>query len=70
LGTELAELFPTSVRYTGASLSFNLAGIVGASVAPYLATYLAAHYGLAYVGYYLAAVGVVTLIAWVLIRER
>lgn len=68
LGTELADLFPTSVRYTGASLSFNLAGIVGGSVAPYLATYLATHYGLAYVGYYLAAVGVVTLIAWVLIR--
>jgi metabolite-proton symporter len=69
LGTALAELFPTSVRYTGASLSFNLAGIVGASVAPYLATYLATHYGLAYVGYYLATVGVVTLIAWVMIRE-
>jgi metabolite-proton symporter len=69
LGTALAELFPTAVRYTGASLSFNLAGIVGASVAPYLATYLAAHYGLAYVGYYLSAVGVVTLLAWLLIRE-
>jgi metabolite-proton symporter len=69
LGTMLAELFPTSVRYTGASLTFNLAGIVGASVAPYLATYLAAHYGLAYVGYYLAVVGVVTLIALLLVRE-
>jgi metabolite-proton symporter len=70
LGTMLAELFPTSVRYTGASLTFNLAGIVGASVAPYLATYLAAHYGLAYVGYYLAMVGTVTLLALLLIRER
>jgi metabolite-proton symporter len=70
LGTALAELFPTSVRYTGASLTFNLAGIVGASVAPYLATYLATHYGLAYVGYYLAGVGMVTLVALLLIRER
>jgi MFS family permease len=70
LGTALAELFPTSVRYTGASLTFNLAGIVGASLAPYIATYLASHYGLAYVGYYLAGVGVVTLVALVLIRER
>lgn len=70
LGAAFAWLFPTSVRYTGASLSFNLAGILGASLAPYLATYLAAHYGLAYVGYYLAAVAVVTLVAWVLIRER
>ena len=70
LGTALGELFPTSVRYTGSSLAFNLAGIVGASLAPYLATYLAAHYGLAYVGYYLAGVGVVTLGALLLIRER
>jgi metabolite-proton symporter len=70
LGTLLAELFPTSVRYTGASLTFNLAGIVGASLAPYLATWLAKSYGLEYVGYYLAGVGVVTLIALVLIKER
>src|SRR5690606_41330693 len=30
-GTILAEMFPTPVRYTGASLAFNLAGILGAS---------------------------------------
>ena len=42
LGTALAELFPTAVRYTGASLTFNLAGILGGSLAPYIATYLAA----------------------------
>jgi metabolite-proton symporter len=70
LGTFLGELFPTSVRYTGASVTFNLAGILGASLAPYLATYLAAHFGLHYVGYYLAGVGVVTLAALLLIRER
>ena len=69
LGTALSELFPTSVRYTGASLTFNLAGIVGASLAPYLATWLATHYGLAYVGYYLTAAGAVTLLAWLLIRQ-
>jgi metabolite-proton symporter len=70
LGTLLAELFPTSVRYTGASLTFNLAGIVGASPAPYIATYLASRYGIASVGYYLSGVGVVTLVALVLIKER
>jgi metabolite-proton symporter len=70
LGTLLAELFPTAVRYTGASLTFNLAGIVGASLAPYIATYLASHYGIAFVGYYLSGVGVVTLIALALIKER
>jgi metabolite-proton symporter len=63
LGTTLTELYPTAVRYTGASLSFNLAGIIGASLAPYIATWLATHYGLAYVGYYLSAAGFVTLIA-------
>jgi metabolite-proton symporter len=63
LGTALAELFPTAVRYTGASLTFNLAGIVGASLAPYIATWLAGHHGLAWVGYYLSIAGTVTLIA-------
>ena len=63
LGTVLAQMFPTAVRYTGASLAFNLAGIFGASLAPYLATWLAKTYGLAYVGYYLSAAAVLTLLA-------
>ena len=41
LGTALSELFPTAVRYTGSSLTFNLAGIFGASLAPYAAPWLA-----------------------------
>ena len=45
LGTVLSELFPTSVRYTGSSLTFNFAGIFGASLAPYIATWLAKTYG-------------------------
>ncbi|MEO8012081.1 MAG: MFS transporter, partial [Dokdonella sp.] len=63
LGTALAELFPTAVRYTGASLTFNLAGIVGASLAPYIATWLATHHGIAAVGWYLSIAGAVTLVA-------
>ena len=70
LGTALSELFPTNVRYTGASLTFNLAGIVGASAAPYLATWLAKQYGLASVGYYLSAAGTLTLIALLLLTNR
>ena len=61
LGTMLSELFPTAVRYTGSSLTFNMAGIFGASLAPYIATSLAERYGLAYVGYYLTAAAVLTL---------
>ena len=67
LGTALAALFPTAVRYTGASLTFNLAGIVGASLAPYAATALASSYGLPFVGYYLSAAGTITLIALILV---
>ena len=61
LGTVLSELFPTRVRYTGSSLAFSFAGILGASLAPYIATWLAKTYGLQYVGYYLSAAAVLTL---------
>jgi metabolite-proton symporter len=63
LGSALAKLFPTAVRYTGTSLAFNLAGILGASLTAPIATLLATNYGVAYVGYYLAAAGLITLIA-------
>lgn len=66
LGTLLAELFPPEVRYTGASLTFNLAGILGASLAPYIATKLATEYGIASVGWYLSAAAVLSLIALLL----
>lgn len=69
LGTVLSELFPTSVRYTGSSLAFSLAGILGASLAPYIGTWLARTYGLQYVGYYLSASAVLTALGLLLIRE-
>ncbi len=62
IGAALAAPFPTTVRYTGASMTFNLGGIVGASLAPYIATWLATTYGLVYVGYYLAAAALLSLI--------
>lgn len=70
LGTILSELFPAEVRYTGASLTFNLAGILGASLAPYIATMLANQYGLQYVGYYLSIAALLSLAALVLARAR
>ena len=69
LGTVLSELFPTAVRYTGSSLTFNLAGILGASLTPYAATWLATSYGLQSVGYYLSASTILTLIGLALARE-
>jgi metabolite-proton symporter len=70
LGSALASLFPTAVRYTGTSLTFNLAGILGASLAPLIATHLSSKYGLSFVGYYLSAAGLVSLIALLLIKEK
>jgi metabolite-proton symporter len=69
LGTVVSELFPTAVRYSGSSLAFNFAGILGASLAPYIATWLARRYGLQYVGYYLSASAVLTFVGLLMIRE-
>ena len=63
LGTVLSNMFPVKIRYTGASLSFNLAGILGASFAPFIALWLANNYGFQYVGYYLSIMGMLSLIA-------
>lgn len=69
LGTVISELFPTAVRYTGSSLAFSMAGILGASLAPYIATWLARHLGLPYVGYYLTASSLLTMVGLLMIRE-
>jgi metabolite-proton symporter len=69
LGTIVSELFPTPVRYTGSSLAFSMAGILGASLAPYVATWLAKTYSLQYVGYYLTASAGLTFLGLLLIRE-
>ncbi|SFB48668.1 metabolite-proton symporter [Rhizobium sp. NFR07] len=61
IGTALAAPFPTAVRYTGSSITFNFAGIFGASLAPYIATYLQANYGMTYVGYYMGIAALITL---------
>jgi len=69
LGTLLSEMFPAEVRYTGASLTFNLAGILGASLAPYIATWLATNRGLPWVGWYLSAAALLSLVALLLTRD-
>ena len=69
IGTILSEIFPTSVRYTGSALTFNLAGIIGASFAPLIATKLATNYGIGAVGYYLIVASFISLIAFICIKE-
>ena len=65
----LPEMFPTEVRYSGASLAYNLASITGASVPTIVALQLNKDYGLWGVGLYLAANGVMTLAALYFSRE-
>jgi metabolite-proton symporter len=69
LGTALAEIFPVAVRYTGASLSFTLAGILGASLTPFIATKLAKEFGLEYVGYYMAIAAGLSFVALLMARS-
>ena len=59
----LPELFPTEVRYSGASLAYNFASIVGATVAATFAIKINANYGVLGVGIYLAINAVITFLA-------
>ena len=70
LGALMSDLFPTEVRYTGASLSFNLSAIVGASFAPYIATWLATNHGLQYVGYYMSGMASISVLALLAIKKQ
>ena len=61
LGAWLPGLFPARVRYTGASLAFNVGGILGGALAPIIAQALADRGGLWLVGLYLAGAALVSL---------
>jgi metabolite-proton symporter len=69
LGTLVSELFPTRVRYTGSSFAFSMGGILGASLAPSIALWLAQKFGVNSVGYYLTGSAVVTQVGLLMIRE-
>lgn len=70
VGAYLPELFPTSVRYTGAALTYNLGGVVGGATAPLLATRLTAVYGTATpVGWCLAALGAASVLCLLALPE-
>lgn len=61
LASFLPELFPTHARYSGASLTYNISGLFGASVAAIIALPLNANYGLKGVGIYLTLNAVLSL---------
>ena len=69
LASFLPELFPTHARYSGASLTYNISGLFGASVAAIIALPLNANYGLKGVGIYLTLNAVLSLIGLWFITE-
>lgn len=60
VGAFLPSLFPARVRYTGASMAFNVGGIIGGALTPIVAQALAERGGLGSVGLYLAAAGAIS----------
>lgn len=71
MGALLPELFPSNVRYTGSGISYNVSSILGAAVAPFIAIALWKMGGGSpfWVGVYLSAMAVLTLIALLLGKE-
>ncbi|MEY9484984.1 metabolite-proton symporter [Streptomyces calvus] len=71
MGALLPELFPTSVRYTGSGISYNVSSILGAAVAPFIAVALweAGDGSPWLVGVYLSAMALLTLVALLLGKE-
>ncbi len=70
LGGWLPSLFPARVRYTGVSVTFNLGGILGGGLTPLIAEALVKQGGLAWVGYYLAGAGLLSLSGLILVRGK
>ncbi|HQN65986.1 MAG TPA: MFS transporter [Methylophilus sp.] len=69
MGAFLPEQFPVALRYTGAGVAYQLGGILGASLAPYLSQLLVSEGGLAWVGMYMSVMALVSLGAVWAMRE-
>jgi metabolite-proton symporter len=66
----IAELFPGRLRYSGASLGYQLASVIAGGPAPLIATWLFATYGTPYaIAAYILACAIVSLIATALMRD-
>lgn len=69
LGAWLPGLFPARVRYTGASVAFNVGGVIGGGFTPVAAQALAQQGGLPLVGIYLSAAAGLSFVALLLLRK-
>lgn len=70
MGAFLPELFKPSLRYTGSALAYSLGGIFGGALAPIIATDLAANFGSHSIGYYLAAMALLSIVCVAILRRR
>ena len=70
LGAFLPHLFPARVRYTGASAAFNVGGVIGGGLTPFVATALAQKGGLVPVGLVLSGVALISLLAMIPLRKE
>lgn len=70
LGAWLPSLFPARVRYSGASVAFNMAGILGGGLAPLIAQRLSDSAGLGAVGAYLALCSGLSLVGLLALRAK
>lgn len=63
------ELFSTEVRYSGASLGYQIGAIVGGAFAPTIATLLWAEYSIVWVSVYIAGASLLSLISVRMLTE-
>jgi MFS transporter, MHS family, shikimate and dehydroshikimate transport protein len=68
-GAYFSELFGTRVRYSGASLGYQLASVFAGGFAPLIATALLAAGGSSLVALYVVGMGLITVVATLLARE-
>jgi MFS transporter, MHS family, shikimate and dehydroshikimate transport protein len=70
MGAFFSELFGTRVRYSGASLSYALAGVLGGALAPYISARLLAATGASWsISLYLLAMALVSFVSVLLLLE-
>jgi MFS family permease len=66
----VTELFPTSVRYSGASIGYQAAGVLGGALAPIISVALLKHFDTSVaVSVYVVAALVLTLVAVAVAKE-
>jgi len=66
-----SELFPPAVRYSGASLAYQLGAILGGALAPLVATSLLIRFGTPAVSIYMAVMCVITIVSvWSISEPR